>query len=286
MSISVLIPVKNEGENIRECLESVRWSDDVYVVDSQSRDRTVEIAKAFDAEVHQFHYERGWPKKKNWALENLDFKHEWVLILDADERVTPDLRDEMLEAVGANEHSGYYIRWKLYFLGREMKHCWDHGWMLRLFRHRMGRYEYLGMTNEGGWDVEVHENVVLGKGTAGRLKNPLVHQSRKDLSYWLSKQNDFSDWNAKLRLKGNELYVNYGLRDLMATDANIRRKALKRIFLRLPFKSALLFLYLYLWKRGFLDGREGYYFCRLRAQHEFHAQVKMFELKNRPAGQS
>jgi len=150
--ISVLIPVRNEEKNILSCLKSVSWSSDVVVVDSQSTDRTAELAERAGARVLQFHYDGGWPKKKNWALQSVQFQYEWILILDADERVDETLRDEMAQAIRHAGFDGYYVRWKYVFLGRWLRHCWSEGWMLRLFRLGKGEYEDLGMRGEGGWD--------------------------------------------------------------------------------------------------------------------------------------
>jgi glycosyltransferase involved in cell wall biosynthesis len=275
--LSILIPVKNEEQNLPACLESVKWADEIFVVDSQSEDKTVEIAKTYTDKIYQFDYQGGWPKKKNWSLENLPFQNEWVLILDADERVTDALRDEIAKAVSNEAIDGYQLRWEFYFLGREMKHCWNHGWMLRLFRHRLGRYENLGMTNEAGWDNEVHENVVVESGRVGKLRHPLIHETRKDLSFWIAKQNQFSDWNATLRVKNSRIYDKYSFKDVFSRDKNVARKAQKKIFLKLPFKAPFIFFYLFFWKRGFLDGKAGFYFCVLRAMHEFITNVKVFD---------
>ena len=164
--LTVIVPVRNEEKNIADCLETIAWADQIFVVDSQSEDRTEEIAKAHGAEVVQFHYKGGWPKKKNWAIRNLPIRNEWFLILDADERIDHELRAEIEDVIRRDDIDGYYLRWKFIFLGRWMKHCWRHGWMLRLVRTGKGEYEDLGMRGEGGWDNEVHENIVIEGGTA------------------------------------------------------------------------------------------------------------------------
>ena len=97
--VSLLIPCKNEETNIERCIDSVKWIDEKFVVDSQSTDRTVEIAESLGAKIVQFNYNGGWPKKKNWALENLPFSHEWVLILDADECLPPEAEEEIRKIV-------------------------------------------------------------------------------------------------------------------------------------------------------------------------------------------
>lgn len=277
MNLTVLIAAKNEEKNIRECLQSVVWADQVFVVDSQSTDRTAAITEELGREIVQFHYDGGWPKKRNWALASLPIRNEWVLLLDADERVTPELREEIVWAVQQSEYDGFYLKWKFIFLGKWMKNAWSHGWMLRLFRHGKGAYEDLGMRGEGGWDAEVHENVVVN-GRCGKLKGLLDHDSNENLSFWIKKQNEFSDWNAKRRLDQLQQPIP-SVRYLFSGDPGKTRKLLKALFLRLPGKPAILFFYLYIWKRGFLDGRAGYYFCKLRQMHELNINAKVFELQ-------
>lgn len=277
LPVTVIIPTRNEEKNIHDCLQSIKWADEVYVVDSQSTDRTCAISEELGAKVAQFYYDGGWPKKKNWALLTLPIRNEWVLVLDADERVNSELRDQIEEAIKDSEINGYYLRWKFIFLNRWMKHAWSHGWMLRLFRQNTGEYEDLGMRGEGGWDNEVHENIVV-KGKTDCLTAPLLHMTNQDLSYWIKKQNEFSEWNAVRRLKQLQEGIP-PLSSLLSSDPLKRRKFLKSLFIRMPAKPLVIFIYLYLLKRGFLDGREGYYFCALRSIHELNISAKLFELK-------
>lgn len=277
LPVTVIIPARNEERNIAQCLDSASWADQVFVVDSHSSDRTREISEARGATVVDFHYDGGWPKKKNWAIRNLPIRNEWIFILDADERIGAELREEITKTIQAPDINGYYVRWKFIFLGRWMKHCWRHGWMLRLFRKGSGEYEDLGMRNEGGWDNEVHENLVV-EGRTAKLQNWLIHESNESLSYWIRKQNEFSDWNAVRRqTQLREPLPSW--RSLLSQDPLERRKFLKALYLRLPCKPLLMFLYLYIVRLGVLDGREGYYFCRLRAIHEFNTEAKRYELR-------
>ena len=277
-NITVLIGTKNEEKNIAECLRSCENFDQIIVIDSQSVDRTEEIALAAGAEVVQYNYDGAWPKKRNWSLRNLPIRNEWVLILDADERVGPELFDEISRVVVAAKEStvGFYMRWRFIFLGRWMKRCWRHGWMLRLFRHGKVEYEDLGLRGEGGWDAEVHENLVPLEGKTEKLRNWLEHDTREDLSFWIRKQNEFSTWNAARRRQQLAESVP-ALSSLFGRDLQAKRKWLKALFIRLPMRSAVVFFWLYFIKFGFLDGKEGFYFCGLRAMHEFNISAKMFE---------
>ena len=275
--LTVLVPAKNEEKNIQACLDSVTWADQVFVLDSQSTDRTEELVSAAGRDLVQFRYDGGWPKKRNWGLQNLPIRNEWVLFLDADERVTPELEQDIRWAVQQREYNGFYLKWKFIFLGKWMKHSWSHGWMLRLIRLGTGEYEDLGMRQEGGWDAEVHENVVV-EGRCSKLTGLLDHDSQENLSFWVKKQNEFSDWNAKRRI----VQLREGIppiQYLWSGDPSKVRRLLKAVFIRLPFKPALMFVYLYWVKKGFLDGRAGYYFCKLRSMHELNINAKVFELQ-------
>ena len=283
IKFSVIIGTRNEENNIAACLGSLEGCSQIFVIDSGSTDRTCEIAESMGATVVQYDYDGGWPKKRNWALRNLPFRNEWVLILDADERVGPELQEEIDRSIATADAStvGFYMRWRFVFLGRWMKHCWRHGWMLRLFRHGKVEYEDLGLRGEGGWDAEVHENLVPLEGRTQRLKNWLEHDTKEDLSFWIRKQNEFSTWNAARRRQ--QLAESMpALSSLFGRDLQAKRKWLKALFIRLPMRSAVVFFWLYFIKFGFLDGKEGFYFCSLRAVHEFNISAKMFESrKNR-----
>ena len=159
--VSVVIAVRNEEKNIVGCLESIADFDQAFVVDSGSSDQTCALAEDLGATVAQFEYDGGWPKKRNWALQNLPIRNDWVLILDGDERVTPELQESIAKATQQTKVNGFYTRWKFMFLGRWMKHSWAHGWMLRLIRLGKGEYEDLGMRGQGGWDKKIQGHWLL-----------------------------------------------------------------------------------------------------------------------------
>jgi len=197
LPISVIVPIKNEERNIAACLESVVWADEIWVVDSHSSDGALAVARRYTDKIAQFDYSGGFPKKKNWALQNLPLKHEWVLLLDADERVTPELENEIrgvLNSGGSTAKAaradGYYVNRKLIFLGQWIKHCgWYPSWNLRLFKHRLGRFEKLEAEDvENAGDVEVHEHVVL-EGEADYLKNDLLHEDFKSIYHFIERHN-------------------------------------------------------------------------------------------------
>jgi glycosyltransferase involved in cell wall biosynthesis len=272
--ISVLIPVKNEAANLAACLASVAWCDDVVVVDSGSTDGTPAIARAAGARVVDFKWNGKFPKKKNWALAQVEWKHEWVFILDADERVTPALEAAMRAALTAGTHAGYYVNRRFWFLDGWLNHCGYYpSWNLRLFKHRLGRYEQpAGVEATGSGDNEVHEHVEL-QGSAGYLAGEMEHHAFPDIATWVEKHNRYSSWEARMQAQGADA-------DAAGLDpALARKRRLRRLAWRLPFRPFLRFLYHYVWRAGFLDGYRGYVFCRLMGWYEFLSAAKAKELK-------
>jgi glycosyltransferase involved in cell wall biosynthesis len=284
LPISVVIPVLNEEANIAACLESVRFADEVFVVDSGSTDCTAEIAESYGAKVIQFRFQPGGPRKKNWALENLPFRNDWVLLLDADERVTPELEAEIWQEFRQGpRYDGYYLNRKLIFMGRWLRHGGNYpSWNLRLFRHRLGRYEKLETEElDSAGDVEVHEHVVLN-GRAGYLRAPLLHLDYKDISRWIARHNNYSTWDAKMRLRllqGGDFSCS--IRPRLFGSPIERKRWLKRVWVRLPCRPLLRFIYMYFIRLGFLDGKQGFIYAVLKATHEFHINVKMWEMRQR-----
>jgi len=282
LPVSVLIPARNEQSNLPACLASVARADEIFVVDSQSSDRSVEIAEDYGAKVVQFYFKGGWPKKKNWSLETLPFKNEWVLIVDCDERITPESWDEIAEVINNPEYTGYYINRRVFFLGTWVRHGGKYpDWNLRLFKHKLGRYENLNtedVPNTG--DNEVHEHVVMSSGQVGYLKNDMLHEDFRDLFHWIERHNRYSNWEARVyynTLMGTDDSKTIGA-DLFG-DSVQRKRFLKKIWVRLPFKPLLRFIIFYVIRLGFLDGKAGYIYGRLLSQYEYQIGVKLFELR-------
>ncbi|MBD2611135.1 MAG: glycosyltransferase family 2 protein [Nostoc sp. ZfuVER08] len=280
--VSVLIPAKNEQANLPACLTSLSRADEIFVVDSQSNDNSVEIAKSYGANVIQFKFNGHWPKKKNWSLDNLPFRNEWVLIVDCDERITPELWEEIEQAINEDEYSGYYLNRRVFFLGKWIRYGGKYpDWNLRLFKHKKGRYENLhteDIPNTG--DNEVHEHVIL-QGQVGYLKNDMLHEDFRDLYHWLERHNRYSNWEARVYyniLTGQDDSGTIGAN--LFGDAVQRKRFLKKVWVRLPFKPLLRFVLFYIIQRGFLDGKAGYIYGRLLSQYEYQIGVKLYELRN------
>ncbi|MBD2016718.1 glycosyltransferase family 2 protein [Microcoleus sp. FACHB-53] len=279
--VSVLIPAKNEEANLPACLESLSRADEIFVVDSQSSDRSVEIAEQYGATVVQFHFDGRWPKKKNWSLENLPFRHEWVLIVDCDERIPPELWEEIEAAIQNSAYDGYYLNRKVFFLGTWIRHGGRYpDWNLRLFKHKKGRYENLKteeIRNTG--DNEVHEHVIL-EGASGYLKNDMLHIDFRDIYHWLERHNRYSNWEARVYLNLlNSKEESGTIGASLWGNAVQRKRFLKKIWVRLPFKPTLRFILFYIIQLGFLDGKAGYIYGRLLSQYEYQIGVKVYELQ-------
>jgi glycosyltransferase involved in cell wall biosynthesis len=271
--VSVIVPVKNEAENLRRCLPALAWADEVYLVDSQSSDATAQVAREHGASVVQFRFNGTYPKKKNWALENLQLRNEWVLIVDADEVVVPELAGEITDRIATNEADGYYLNSKYYFLGRRIRHCgYSECWNLRLFRHRLGRYERMP-DHSGGrtGDNEAHEHVELN-GRTLRLKHELDHHAYPTIGTWVEKHNRYAVWEAMM-------YDRFLKEPIPATIGWGKRfkRWLKKVYLRLPMRPLVRFIYAYVIRLGLLDGKPGFVFCTLLAFYDFLAWANVYE---------
>jgi glycosyltransferase involved in cell wall biosynthesis len=260
--VSVIVPVKNEADNLARCLPALAWADEIFVVDSQSSDRTTRAADQFGATVIQFYFNGTYPKKKNWSLENLPFRNEWVLIVDADEIVGPDLAAEIAERVTDPAVDGYYLNSQYYFLGRRIRHCgYASCWNLRLFKHRLGRYEKLpDCTGGRTGDNEAHEHVEL----EGRVY--------PTIAAWVEKHNRYAIWEASMA----ERILNEPIPPTIGSVQRVKRR-LKKIAWRLPLRPLVRFIYAYFLKLGFLDGKPGLYFCGLLAIYDFLAMANRYE---------
>jgi glycosyltransferase involved in cell wall biosynthesis len=275
LPISVIVAARNEARNLPSCLEALRDMGEVYVIDSQSSDATPEIARTFGAKVVQFHYQGGWPKKRQWAIENLPLAYDWILLVDADEAVTPELSQEIRRAIENPNLNGYYISLRMYFLGRLLRHGGAGFWKLSLFRRGKGGYECrLKSQDVSMADMEVHEHVVV-EGATARLKNPLVHRNAESLSRYIQKHDEYSNWEAKVWLDGDNAQLPPAF---FGTQAQHRRW-LKRTFLGIPGAPLWFFLFRYLLSLGFLDGMPGLIYCGFQAVQVFHVKAKIFELR-------
>lgn len=256
--ISVLVLTRDEEANLATCLESVAWSDDVTVLDDGSTDRTVDIAEQRGAHVIR-HSAGGENAQRTYALKEIPFKHPWVYNPDADEVTPPELRDEMMSVVGnfARPEVAYRMRFKVMFMDRWLQHSSLYPtWVMRLFRP--GRIRFERATNL----------TYVADGPVGSLQSHFLHYPfRKGLGAWREKHRRYAELEAKENLASlrSGAAVPWGA---LRGDPVQRRRALKELSFRLPFRPALRFVYMYLLRMGFLDGYAGLTYCRLVSSYE------------------
>ena len=275
VGISAIITSYNEEPNIRTAIESVLWAEKVFVVDSFSTDKTVEIAKEYAPKVEVVQHEFICSAAQlNWALDNLPIKTEWVFILDSDEIVTPRLRDEILRTVANPKHDAYTVRRLLRFLGKWIRFAGRSTPVVRLFRKDKARYEMR--------KVNAHPIV---NGSIGHLRSWLLHWDRKPLTAFLRRHNRFSSAEAEERYK---VWFK-GIRDAedaIGGRAKVVRFIKNSIWPRLPVvaRCTAIFLWRYLFCFGFLDGLPGLFYCLHHAAHELYINMKTYELRLRERG--
>ncbi len=247
--LTVLIPCKDEIQHIRACIDSVRpIADEILVADSGSTDGTLDVVRSIGGcRVIEREYVNS-ADFKNWAIPQA--RHPWVMVVDSDERVTPELAGE-IERLLASEPAcdGYSIRRDNFFLGHPIRHCgWNTSRLVRLFRREGSQYE----------TRRVHANVVIASGKVGELVQPLVHHTALDLDRFVTKQHRYATWSA-----------------LDAQDAGKRAS-----WLRLVTHAPLRFLQLFILRGGWLDGRAGIVVCGLAAWYTFLKDAKLWAMRN------
>lgn len=274
---SIYILTYNEELDIAACIESALLSDDIIVVDSCSTDRTVEIAnryrdQGYPVRVEQHPFE-SHGRQRTWMLREVPTQYEWVYILEADERMTPQLFQECLEAIKSQEYIGYYVAEQVMFLGSWIRRSTQYPrYQMRLFRK-----EKVWFTDYGHTEREVCE------GPTGFLKQTYPHYTcSKGLSRWIDKHNRYSTDEAYETLRQMQQgKVKWG--DLFFGRTEVaRRRALKDLSLRLPFRPFLRFLYMYFVLGGVLDGRAGFAWCTLQSFYEYLILLKVWEIQNMP----
>lgn len=272
MSVSVLILTLNEEKNLPGCLETIAWCDDVVVLDSHSTDRTEEIARAAGARFVQRRFDN-YSAHRNWARENIEFKYRWVFSLDADERFTPQLAEEVQRVadVASDDMAAYRLRYKNFLFGMWLRRATFYPtWLIRLFRPDRISYEARLVNSHPAVD-----------GKIGSLTHHFEHYSfNNGFGEWFDKHNRYSTMEARECLNAlAERSVDWC--GLVARDPLRRRRALKELSFRLPGRAWLKFAYMYFLRRGFLDGHAGLTYCALQAVYEYMICLKIKELQRR-----
>lgn len=263
---SVLILTKNEEVNIGPCLDSVAWCDDVVVLDSQSADRTREIAAARGARIFERKFD-DFGAQRNYALDHVDFRHPWVFHLDADERFNDALRRECDEVIAKDTHSAYFVANRIIFLGRWIRHSSQFPYhQVRLVKRGEARFAKAGHGQK--------ENSP-SRG-AGYLQTPYDHLNfSKGIADWVDRHNRYSSEEAAEGEQLREGRIPLG--EVMSSDPLARKRTLKRLHARLPARWLFKFSYLYCFKGGFLDGYPGFVYCTLNGFYDFLIAVKIKE---------
>jgi len=270
--IDVMIITHNEAMNLPHCLQALQgWTNKVFVIDSGSTDGTQDLARSFGAEVVH-HDWPGYAEQKNWGMENLPLESPWLLIVDADEVITPKLRDQLVELarkpVDSIPENGFFINRLTYFLDRPIRHCgYFPSWNMRFFKRNKGRYE----------DRLVHEHIIIDD-PIGKIKEPMLHEDRRGLEHYFAKHNRYST------LESRQLFMDITQPGGPKESANVtaetnRRRWLKRNVTQfVPLPSLWRFLYMYVIKLGVLDGAAGFEFCRFIATYDSMVALKLREL--------
>jgi glycosyltransferase involved in cell wall biosynthesis len=273
-SISVLILTLNEDANLGDCIDSCSWSDDIVVFDSFSTDRTADIAREKSVRFVQRRFD-DYARQRTAALTEVAYRHPWVLMVDADERIPPDLAAEMEIAVVRADAGTvmFRMRRKDFFLGRWLRRSSGYPtWFGRLVR--IGRVRVQRAVNEE----------YIADGEVVHLAAHLYHYPfNRGIAYWYERHNKYSTLEAHAKLEARGSAVAWSA--LIGTNPIDRRRALKRLVYRLPMRPMIWFLYLYLLRGGFLDGRAGLAFSRMRASYEMIIDLKVLELERRARGE-
>ena len=261
MPASALVLTRNEEINIAACLESLSWCDDVWVLDSFSTDATAERAVGHGAQVVTRRFD-DWSSHQNWAVKNIPFKHPWVLYVDADERVSPELAAFVqASTTDSSLNAAFRIRRRDFFIdGTWLKHAQISPYFVRLFRPQRIRYE------------RTVNPVAVVDGVTGDATGYLDHYPfSKGLDHWIERHLSYAAFEARMASAEGPTSLR---RALFARDFNVRRQQQKRVFMRLPMRPVIKLLYMVVWRRAYLDGMAGIHYAVLQSIYEYFIVLK------------
>lgn len=256
--LAVVILTFNEEKNLRHALDSVGgWADEIFVLDSYSADRTLEIARQYGCHIAQKKFET-YAKQRNYALDQLPIRSEWVIFLDADEWLPDALKQEISNLIASSpEENGFFIKFRLIWMGRWIRRGYYPSWILRLFRHGKGSCE----------DRAVNEHLIV-EGKTRQLCNDFIHEDRKGVTEWIAKHNGYATQEAQEMFNSRTAqdYREIDVR-LFGTQAQRKRWLRYKVWNRLPplIRPFFYFFYRYVLQGGFLDGRAAFIFHFLQA---------------------
>ena len=274
MPYSTLVLTKNEAINVGRCLASLAECDDIVVVDSFSDDETEAIVKTSPVRFLQRAFDT-FAGQRNWAIDNVVFKHRWVLHLDADECMTPQLHAELSRLADVDEKSAYMLANRVIFMGRWIRRC-------TMYPYYQARFLRLGESRFKQMGHGQHlDHATRGTGIA---IEPYTHYNfSKGIADWVARHNRYADDEAQ-RITCDERGFLVSLPEaLFSRDAGEKQQACKRLAAHLPLRPLVRFLYLYIWKRGFLDGRPGFHYCILMAFYDYLVTLKLITTRRSAA---
>lgn len=283
LPITVIIAAKNEEANIKKCLRALPYAEKIILLDSNSVDQTAAIAKRYGAEVVQFSYKGGYPKKRQWALDNLHITTEWVFLIDADEVIPESLWLEIntaLQQPDIQSIDAFVIEKGFHFMGKKFKYGGFSHKAILLFRKGKARFEHIINDPAAFQDMEVHERLIVN-GKISALYTPLIHEDYKGLSAYIDRHNAYSTWEASVRF----YYLTSGTYGESTIFPNLfgnvqeRRRYLKLLAVSVPLEPLWWFLYHYIFKLGFLEGKRGLIASQIRYSYIAQVRSKIYEFK-------
>ncbi|MDQ1085593.1 glycosyltransferase family 2 protein [Siphonobacter sp. SORGH_AS_1065] len=271
LDITIAIPVKNEEENLKKCLDCIGsdFAKEIIVIDSNSTDKTQAIAQSANVTLLNFDWNGLYPKKRNWFLQNYNIQTKWVMFLDADEMLTKEFKVELAKTLKGTNKRGFRLQYSVFFLGKKLKG----GYPLRklaVFQTGLGLYEKIEENYWSNLDMEIHEHLLV-EGEIGIIKSKIDHYYDRGISHFLHKHNEYSNWEAYLYYNSINSRNN---REKMTIFQKI-----KYLLIGTSLLSNLYFLGSFFFMKGFLDGKRGYIFAKLKAGYFLNIYCKINELR-------
>lgn len=272
LDLTIVIPAKNEERNLAACLRAIGpdFAEKIVVVDSGSADKTVEIARANGADVVDFGWNGQFPKKRNWFLRHHTPQTKWVLFLDADEFLTAQWKAEVRRVLPASDKAGYWLAYSIYFLGKRLRHGYPLD-KLALFRVGAGEYERIDEERWSALDMEIHEHPILN-GEVGAIKSRIDHRDFRGVSYYVTKHNEYSSWEAHRYVQSKS--------DADFMGKMTAKQKIKYRILESPLSGLIYFCGAYFAMGGIFDGTRGLTFALLKMNYFTQIYCKIRELEN------
>ena len=272
LDLTIAIPVKNEEHNLDRCINSIGsdFACHIEIIDSNSTDRTQEIAADYGLRTINFNWNGQFPKKRNWYLRNHLPKTKWVLFLDADECLTPKFKSEVRARLEKENNSGYWLNYSIYFMGKQLKGGYPL-LKLALFQTAAGEYEKIDEERWSKLDMEIHEHPIL-TGETGIINSKIDHRDFRGVSHYVSKHIEYADWEA-------------GRYARLATDANAVKiwtwkQKLKYKLMGSVWLGPMYFLGSFFLMGGFKDGSRGFVFAILKMSYFCQVYCKIIEQRS------